>query len=57
MGKGRAPSSLERYRIKDNYKDPEQAFFVSLGDNHAERVQNYVKVLDERINKEMRRGK
>lgn len=46
MCKGRAPTPLELYRIKDNYKDPQQALFVSMGDTHEERVKNFVSYLD-----------
>lgn len=54
MGKGRAPDALETYLIKKREREhkTDNSFFVSLGDTHEERVENYVKWLDEKIKKE-----
>ena len=56
MGKGRAPSSLEMYIInkKEGKYEVSNSFFVGLGDNHQERVENYVKFLDRKIEKELK---
>lgn len=53
MGKGRAPSSLEMYLINKEDHTSSDNFFAGLGDTHEERVENYVKYLDEKIEKEI----
>ncbi len=54
MGKGRAPTSLENYLIKNEDHTSSDYYFYSLGQTHEERVENYVKHLDEKIEREIK---
>lgn len=53
MGKGRAPTSLENYLIKKEDHTNSNYYFYSLGRTHQERVENYVRLLDEQIEREI----